>query len=86
MIEVKGMNVYHHITRSDGLQIKIKTLLHLDNFRPLESGEYYYYSSYIEVRDKGRRKWRHVMDDGECPTSEELLAAKMALWESIRPR
>ena len=80
------MYVYSHIKRSNGLQIKIKTLLHVDNFRPLDNGEYYYYSPHIEVRDKGKRKWRPVMDITENPTEEEILSAKLSLWESIKPK
>jgi hypothetical protein len=73
------------IKRSSGFRIKISTRLHVAEFRPFDNGEYFYYSSHVEVCDVGKRKFRPLIHGSESPSSEELKLAKLQLWKMLEP-
>jgi hypothetical protein len=67
------------IKREDGTQIKIDVAVYTDHLRE----NICRYNTYISSKGKGKNDW--IWDSHDIVTPEELQAAKMELWEMLKP-
>jgi len=74
------------IKRDDGSKVKIEIKLFVHFMR--DDGEPEYRVS-VFSKDKGRRKWEYnhtLLDCHALVTKEDVLKAKLELWEKIKPK
>lgn len=70
------------IKREDGSRVSITIRLHIERYRPS-----FEYEIYVASCEKSKRTWHFINPDKifDYVSNDEILQAKMALWESIKP-
>lgn len=80
--KTNNMDYEKIIKREDGSRVSITVRLHIERFR--QSFEYV-----IDVAscEKSKRTWYYIKPDNifDYVSNDEILQAKMELWESIKP-